>query len=84
MRKKTMFRVEERLGVEFPSVRSAPRRIAKAPGSKIKVGDVGAPASGGMSLFTLRDVVNWAVSELRLLNELGPKVLCADGSRLRI
>ena len=76
-------RVEERLDVECPSVRSALRRIARAPRSKIVVDAVGAPASGGVSLFTLRDVVNWAVSARRVLNELGPKVLCADGSRMR-
>ena len=76
-------RVEKKLGVEFPSVRVALRRIARAPGSKIVVDAVGAPASGGVSLVTLRDVVNWAVSARRVLNELGPKVLSADGSRLR-
>ena len=76
-------RVEERLDVEFPSVRAALRRIARAPTSKIAVAAVGAPASGGVSLVTLRDVVNWAVSAGRVLNELGPKVLCADGSRMR-
>ena len=76
-------RVEERLDVEFPSVRAALRRIARAPRSKIVVDAVGAPASGGVSLVTLRDVVNWAVSARRVLNELGPKVLSADGSRLR-
>ena len=76
-------RVEERLDVEFPSVRAALRRIARALGSKIVVDAVGAPASGGVSLVTLRDVVNWAVSARRVLNELGPKVLSADGSRQR-
>ena len=69
--------------MEFPSVRAALRRIARAPGSKIVVDAVGALASGGVSLVTLRDVVNWAASARRVLNELGPKVLSADGSRLR-
>ena len=80
---KATFRVEERLDVEFPSVRAALRRIARAPTSKIAVAAVGAPASEGVSLATLRDVVNWALSARRVLNELGPKVLSADGSRLR-
>ena len=79
---KSTFRVEERLDVEFPSVRAALRRIARAPTSKIAVAAVGAPASGGVSLVTLRDVVNWAASARRVLNELGPKVLSPDGSRL--
>ena len=56
---------------------------APAPGTKIVVDAVGARASGGVSLVTLRDVVNWAVSARRVLNELGPKALSADGSRLR-
>ena len=43
-------RVEERLDVEFPSVRAALRRIARALGGKIVVDAVGAPASGGVSL----------------------------------
>ena len=80
---KATFRVEERLDVEFPSVRAALRRIARAPTSKIAVAAVGAPASEGVSLATLRDVVNWALSARRVLNELGPKVLSVDGSRLR-
>ena len=80
---KATFRVEERLDVEFPSVRAALRRIARAPTCKIAVAAVGAPASGGVSLATLRDVVNWALSARRVLNELGPKVLSVDGSRLR-
>ena len=64
-------------------MRAALRRIARAPGSKIVVDAVGAPASGGVSVVTLRGVVNWAASARRVLNELGPKVLSADGSRLR-
>ena len=75
---KATFRVEERLDVEFPSVRAALRRIARAPTSKIAVAAVGAPASEGVSLATLRDVVNWALSARRVL-----KVLSVDGSRLR-
>ena len=63
-----------------PSQVSCP---APAPGTKIVVDAVGARASGGVSLVTLRDVVNWAVSARRVRNELGPKVLSADGSRLR-
>ena len=62
-------RVEERLDVEFPSVRAALRRIARALGSKIVVDAVGAPASGGVSLVTLRDVVNLAVSAPRVHRE---------------
>ena len=69
--------------MEFPSVRAALRRIARAPTSKIAVAAVGAPASEGVSLATLRDVVNWALSARRVLNELGPKVLSVGGSRLR-
>ena len=80
---KATFRVEERLDVEFPSVRAALRRIARAPTSKIAVAAVGAPASEGVSLATLRDVVNWALSARRVLNELGPKVLSVGGPRLR-
>ena len=81
--KRATLRVEERLDVEFPSVRAALRRIARAPGSKIVVDAPGAPASDSVSLVTLRDVVNWAVSARRVLNELGPKVLRADGARMR-
>ena len=55
--------------MEFPSVRAALRRIARALGSKIVVDAVGAPASGGVSLVTLRDVVNWAVSAPRVHRE---------------
>ena len=54
--------------MEFPSVRAALRRIARAPGSKIVVDAVGAPASGGVSLLTVRDAVDWAVSARRVFN----------------
>ena len=76
-------RVEERLDAEFPSVRAALRRIARALGRKLVVDAVGSPAIGGVSLVTLRDVVSWAASARRGLNALGPKVLSADGSRHR-
>ena len=75
--------VGERLDVESPAVRAALRRIARSPGSKIGVDASGAPASGGVSWLTLQDAVDWAVSVRRVLNELGPKVLSADGARLR-
>ena len=82
-RKKAAFRVGERLNVECPAVRTAFRRISRRPGSRISVVASGAPASGGVSLLTLRDVVEWCVSARRVLNELGPKVLGADGARQR-
>ena len=76
--------VEQRLDVEFPSVRSALRRIQRADGSKMVVGDAGEPpASGGVSFDSLLDVVNWALSVRKTKNELGPKVLSVDGARCR-
>jgi len=75
--------VAERLDVEFPAVRAALRRIARARESKIRVEARGVPASGGVSWQTLRDAVGWAVSVRRVVNELGPKVLTADGARLK-
>ncbi len=88
---KATLRVAEQLDVEFPHVRSALRRIARAPGSQIVVrsvvapapGGVGAPAPGGVTLRTLRDAVDWAVAARRVENELGPKVLSVEGYRLR-
>ncbi len=88
---KATLRVAEQLDVEFPRVRSALRRIARAPGSQIVVrsvvapapGGVGAPAPGGVTLRTLRDAVDWAVAARRVENELGPKVLSVEGYRLR-
>ena len=61
-RKKAAFRVGERLNVECPAVRTAFRRIARRPGSRISVVASGAPASGGVSLLTLQDAVHWAAS----------------------
>ena len=77
--------VEQRLDVEFPSVRSALRRIQRADGSKIVVRDasVPRPKSGDVSFGTLLDVVNWALSVRKTTNELGPKVLSVDGARCR-
>ena len=69
--------------MEFPSVRSALRRIQRADGSKIVVGDASVPASGDVSFGTLLDVVNWALSVRKTTNELGPKVLSVDGARCR-
>ena len=88
---KATLRVAEQLDVEFPRVRSALRRIARAPGSQIVVrsvvapapGGVGAPAPGGVTLRTLRDAVDRAVAARRVENELGPKVLSVEGYRLR-
>ena len=82
-RNKVAFRVGERLDVECPAVRTALRRIGRWPGSRMRVVASGAPASGGVSLLTLRDVVEWCVSARRVLNELGPKVLGADRARQR-
>ena len=76
------FSIGEGLDVERPDVRAALRRIARAPGSRIGVAGSGVPASGGASLTTLRDSVEWALSARVVLNELGPKVLSADGARL--
>ena len=75
--------VADRLDVECPAVRAALRRIARARESNIRVEARGAPASGGVSWQTLRDAVGWAVSVRRVVNELGPKVLTADGARLK-
>jgi len=61
------FTVAERLDVEFPAVRAALRRIARARESKIRVEARGAPASGGVSWQTLRDAVGWAVSVRRVV-----------------
>ena len=72
-----------KLGVESPAVRQALRRIARAPKSKLRVQPSGAPASGPVSWQTFRHAVEWAVSIRAVRNELGPKVLGADGVRLR-
>ncbi len=80
---KVTLRVAERLDVEFPCVRVALRRIAREEGSQIVVAAVGAPAPGGVALHALGDVVDWAVAARRVQNELGPKLLSADGCRLR-
>ena len=66
------------LGVESLAVPRALRNIASAEGSEIKE----VAADGDVAWTSLRDVVQWAVSARRVLNELGPKVLAADGSRL--
>ena len=50
---------------------------------EIGVDAPGAPASGGGQWMTLRDAVEWAVSARRARREVGPKVLDADGARLR-
>ena len=81
--KSATLRVGKKLDVESPAVRTALGRIARAPKSEIGVGAAGAPASGGVEWMTLRDAVEWAVSARGVLNELGPKVLRADGTRLR-
>ena len=75
--------VGAKLDVESPAVRAALRLIASAPGSKIEVGAAGAPASGGVEWTSPRDAVEWAVSARGVVNEVGPKVLGADGARLR-
>ena len=80
----TTVSVAERLRLEAPAVRAALRRIAWARRSNIRVKASGAPASGGKSWETLRDAVDWAISVRRVVNEPGPKVLAADGSRLQV
>ena len=75
--------VGAKLDVESPAVRTALRHVASAPGSKIEVGAAGAPASGGVVWTSLRDAVEWAVSARGVRNELGPRVLGADGPPLR-
>ena len=75
----------ESLDRPHPRVRVALKRIARTPGSKIRVTDVGrrVPAAGGVSLKTLVDAMDWAVSVRRVANERGPKVLsAADGAPL--
>ena len=74
----------ESLDRPHPRVRAALKRIASTPGSKIRVADAGrrVPAAGGVSLKTLVDAMDWAVSVRRVANERGPKVLSADGARL--
>ena len=76
--KKTTLVLGRQLDVESLAVPRAFRNIASAEGSQIKV-----VAGGGDVVWTsLRDLVQWAVSARRVLNELGPKVLAPDGSRL--
>ena len=76
--------VTQRLEVECPTVSAALRRIQRADGSKMVVGDAGErPASGGVSFDSLLDVVNWALSVRKTTNEPGPKVLSVDGARCR-
>ena len=81
----TTVRVAERLHLVEPAVKASLQRIARASRGNIRVEAPGAPAaSGGMSWETLRRAADWAISVRRVLNEVGPKVLAADGARLKV
>lgn len=80
----TTVRVAERLHLVQPAMKAALLRIARARKSNIRVEAPRAPASGGMSWETLRHAVDWAISVRRVVNEVGPKVLAADGARLKV
>ena len=80
----TTVRVAERLHLVEPAVKAALLRIARASRSNIRVETPGAPATGGMSWETLRHAVDWAISVRRVVNEVGPNVLAADGARLKV
>ena len=75
--------VEPKLVEEHRDVYNALRRIARVSGSKCSVSKTSRdPASGGIVLRVLRDVVAWACSARRIVNVRGPKVFSADGVAL--
>lgn len=76
---KTLFYLGPRLRLEQEDVCSAFRRLARAPISKISLAESCEPASGGIFVDSLRDVVAWAISARRVEIELGPKVFHTNG-----
>ena len=55
------------------------RRIMRSPNSKFIVCKKDAAALGAVSFNKLQEVVSWACSVRRTLNELGPKTYGVDG-----
>ena len=68
-----------RLSLEQEDVRRALRRIARAPASNFIVSKTSEPDKGDVFVDNLRDVVAWACSVRRVVNEIGPKAFAANG-----
>ena len=64
---------------EQPDVKKALRRIMRSPNSKFTVSTEGAAAPAAVASNNMQEVVAWAFSVRRTLNELGPKTYGVDG-----
>ena len=73
------FQVGSRLRIEKPDVHRALGRIMRSPQSKFTLPPKGAAAPGAVCFNDLQEVVAWACSFRRTLNELGPKTYGVDG-----
>ena len=76
------FRLGSRLKTEQQEVSKAFRRIMRSPNSKFIVCKADAAPPGAVCLNNLRQVVSWACSVRRTLNELGPKTYGVDGAAM--
>ena len=76
------FRLGSRLKTEQQEVSKAFRRIMLSPNSKFIVCKADAAPPGAVCLDNLRQVVSWACSVRRTLNELGPKTYGVDGAAM--
>ena len=81
---KVYFAIDESLDNAHPEIRTALRRISRADKSKCTLSASGGvdPASGGVALRTLSDVMAWACSVRRVEVEAGPKVRTTAGIAL--